>query len=255
MQRISVAASLQIEFSMRKDHRPYWVKKLQSRISAWYSKRYVYPAFDHLGKEARFLAPRSLAIHGAGITAGDYLHLISNPLNPIKMTTWQDKSTQGRITLGHYCLISPGVEMTSAASISVGNNCMIAADVMIHDSDWHGLYNRLRPFRCTKPVTLENNVWVGARAIILKGVTIGENAVVGAGSVVTQPVAANTVVAGNPARVIKTLNPNRRRLTREFLFTQQSDYWEQQDTIDAYFTLDNSVTHWLRTVIKPTNTD
>ena len=240
---------------MRKDHRPYWIKQLSAKINAWYSKCYVYPAFDSLGEHARFLAPHSLAIHGANITAGNYLHLISNPLNPIKLTTWQDKSSQGSITIGNYCLISPGVEMTSAASISIGDNCMIAADVMIHDSDWHGLYNRLRPFRCTKQVRLENNVWIGARAIILKGVTIGENSVIGAGSVVTQSVAANTVVAGNPAKVIKTLNPNRRRLTREFLFTQASDYWAEQDRIDAYFTLDNSVMHWLRTIIKPTHKD
>ena len=65
---------------------------------------------------------------------------------------------------------------------------MFAANVYISDSDWHGIYNRIRPFRCTKPVVLENNVWLGERVIVNKGVTIGENSVIGAGAVVTRDV-------------------------------------------------------------------
>lgn len=236
---------------MRKDNRPYWIKQLFRQLSQWYSKQYLLPAFDNIGKNPAFLAPRSIAINGSDIHAGDYLHMISNPLKPIKLTTWRDKTSQGQITLGSYCLISPGVELTSAVSITLGNNCMLAVDVMIHDSDWHGLYNRLRPFHCTQAVSLGNNVWVGARAMILKGVTIGDNAVIGAGSVVTKDVDPNTVVAGNPAKLVKNLNPKRRMLTREFLFQKGDQYWQQQHEIDAYFTLGNSFIHWLRTLINP----
>ena len=56
----------------------------------------------------------------------------------------------------------------------------------------------------TRPVKIADNVWIGMNAIILKGVTIGENSVVAAGAVVTKSVPANTVVAGNPAVVVKT---------------------------------------------------
>ncbi len=61
-----------------------------------------------------------------------------------------------------------------------------------------------RPKLTTAPVIIADNVWIGMNATILKGVTIGENSVVAAGSVVTKSVAANTVVAGNPAIVVKT---------------------------------------------------
>ena len=240
---------------MRKDHRPYWVKKIISTINTWYSQRFVLPAFDAIGKSPRFLAPQSLAIHGPNISAGDFLHLISSTQKPVKLTTWGSKQQQGHISIGSYCLIAPGVEITAACNIKMGDNCMIAADVIIHDCDWHGIYNRLRPFRCTAAVTLEKNVWIGTRAIITKGVTIGENSIIGAGSVVTKDIPANTIAAGNPAKVVKTINPKRKLLTREFLFKQGDKYWQQQQEIEAYFTLDNISSDWLRTLLKPTQQD
>ncbi len=240
---------------MRKDHRPYWVKRIISTLSHWYSQRFVVPAFDVIGKSPRFLAPHSLAIHGPNICAGDFLHMISSPQKPVKLTTWCSKQQQGRISIGHFCLLAPGVEITAADHISIGDNCMIAADVVIHDCDWHGIYNRLRPFRCTASVTLANNVWIGARAIITKGVNIGENSIIGAGSVVTKDIPANVVAAGNPAKIVKTINPKRKLLTREFLFRQGDKYWHQQQEIDAYFTLDNTSLNWLRTCLKPTIKD
>ncbi|HEY7773249.1 MAG TPA: acyltransferase [Marinagarivorans sp.] len=240
---------------MRRDHRPFWIKQLLAKMNRWYCHRYVRPHFDQLAEGARFLAPRSIQAHGPNISAGRYLHLISSPHKPVKITTWGDKCHQGSISIGDYCLIAPGVELTAMCGIEIGDNCMIAADALIHDSDWHGLYNRLRPFRCSKTVALGNNVWVGARAIITKGVSIGENSVIGAGSVVTKDIPANCVAAGNPAKVVKTLNPNRRMLTRAFLFKDGDRYWDQQREIDAYFTLDNSTIHWLRTLAVPSTHD
>lgn len=240
---------------MRRDHRPYWFKRVLMRLNQWYSKYYVHPQFDTIGQGARFLAPRSLQVNGPHIHAGRFLHLISNKNKPVKLTTWGDKNHQGNITIGDYCLIAPGVEVTAMSRITIGDNCMLAADVLIHDSDWHGLYNRLRPFRCTADVTLSNNVWVGTRAIITKGVSIGENSVIGAGAVVTKDIPANCVAAGNPAKIVKQLNPKRRMLTRAFLFKDGDQYWQQQSEIDAYFTLDNSTVHWLRSIIKPTPKD
>jgi acetyltransferase-like isoleucine patch superfamily enzyme len=240
---------------MRRDHRPYWWLALRQACNRWYSQRFVAPHFDHLGEGARFLAPQSLEVHGANIRVGRHWHAISSTHKPIRLTTWGSKQGQGEITIGDYCLMAPGVEITAARSIQIGDSCMFASDVSIQDSDWHGLYNRVRPFRCTAPIRIGDNVWVGQRALILKGVTLGDHSVIGAGSVVTGSIPPFSVAAGNPARVIKTLNPNRRRLTRAFLFRGANDYWQEQDAITAYFTLDNTSLDWLRSCIAPSRRD
>lgn len=132
---------------------------------------------------------------------------------------------------------------------------MIGAEAYISDSDWHGVYNRTRPFRCSSPVHLRNNVWLGYRSIICKGVTIGENSVIGAGSVVTGDIPDNVVAAGNPARVVKTINPGRRMLTREFLFSGGVDYWENQRALDMFLFSNNSIGDWVRSCLFPTTKD
>jgi len=132
---------------------------------------------------------------------------------------------------------------------------MLAADVYISDCDWHGSYNRIRPFRCTESVELKNNVWVGLRAIIGKGVTIGENSIIGAGAVVVNNVPANVIAAGNPAKVVKTLNPKRKILKREFLFENTEGYWKKQDALEDIFCQNNSILHWLRICSSPNKRD
>lgn len=240
---------------MRRDHRPYWFKRLQSRFNQWYCERFIRPQFDTLGCVPMVVSPRSCEIHGRNIHAGNYLHLISHPLKPIRLTTWTQKSTAGKIDIGDHCLVSPGVEITSAIGIKIGNDSMIGAECSIQDCDWHGLYNRLRPFRCSEPVELKTNVWLGQRCIVCKGVTIGENSVIGAGSVVTRNIPANVVAAGNPARVVKELNPARRFLSREFLFRKGDIYWQNQELVDEYLCGNNSAYDWLRSCGKPTIED
>ena len=86
-------------------------------------------------------------------------------------------------------------------SISIGKKTVIAADVTIMDSDFHNII--LPEYKVTKPVKIGDNCWIGNRAIILKGVTIGNGAIVAAGAVVTKDVPEKTLVAGNPAKIIK----------------------------------------------------
>lgn len=93
------------------------------------------------------------------------------------------------------CLWRPG-------GITIEDDVLVAANVQLISNN-HDLYDH-QVLTC-KPVVLKRNCWIGAGATILPGVTVGENAVVGAGSVVTHDVGADTVVAGNPARVVKTL--------------------------------------------------
>ena len=84
----------------------------------------------------------------------------------------------------------------------IEDDVLVAANVQLISNN-HDLYDH-QILTC-KPVVLKRNCWIGAGATILPGVTVGENAVVGAGSVVTRDVEANTVIVGNPARVVKTL--------------------------------------------------
>lgn len=241
---------------MRRNHQPWAVKALSNTINRWYVARIIRPQFDHLGKLPAILAPHSLRLTGTNIRAGDYLHLISSSQQPVSLTCWRSKQHEGEIVIGDYCLISPGVRIAAADRIHIGNNCMLAAEVSISDCDWHGVYNRLRPFRCSAPVILENNVWVGLRAIIGKGVRIGENSIVGAGAVVTADVPANVIVAGNPARIVKQIDPRRRMLKREFLFDQVgADYWQKQAQLERAFSADNRWWYWLKTWFAPGDKD
>src|SRR5438034_6391612 len=126
----------------------------------------------------------------------------------------------GRCTIGDFTLLN-GALIMAEEKIDIGSHCLISWNVGIADSDFHPLEpaQRLidaqalapffkerppRPQLKTAPVKIADNVWIGMNAVILKGVTIGDNSVVAAGSVVTKSVPSNTIVAGNPAAVVKT---------------------------------------------------
>lgn len=105
-----------------------------------------------------------------------------------------------RVNIGSKVVIMPGCLMMSAGGITIEDEVLIAANVQLISNN-HDLNNR-NIITC-KPVRICRKAWIGAGATILPGVTIGENAVVGAGSVVTRDVEPNTIVAGNPARLIR----------------------------------------------------
>jgi acetyltransferase-like isoleucine patch superfamily enzyme len=239
---------------MRANQRPYWLQKYQRRFNRWYVDRFVRPNFDTLGILPMVVGPRHVEVHGRNIAAGDYLHLVAASDDKLRITTWADKSGCGKIEIGDYCLISPGCKLSAQTQIRLGSNTMLAGNCYISDSDWHGLYNRIRPFRCSSPVFIGENVWLGYNSTVLKGVTIGDNTVIGAGSVVTKNIPANVVAAGNPARVIKALNPNRRMLKRELVFPNPETVAASEDLMDQYTLANNHWRGWLQSIIKPTDT-
>ena len=106
------------------------------------------------------------------------------------------------VKIGKNVVVMPGCLMMSAGGITIEDGALIAANVQLISNN-HDLYER-QIITC-KPVHIGKNVWVGAGATILPGVTIGDNAVVGAASVVTKDVEQDTIVAGNPARFIKSI--------------------------------------------------
>ena len=91
------------------------------------------------------------------------------------------------------------------STVLVGNNVQFLTPT--HPIN---VQDRINFWEGALPITVDNNVWIGGGVIILGGVTIGENAVIGAGSVVTKDVPENTIVAGNPARIIRTIDPQQR---------------------------------------------
>lgn len=109
-----------------------------------------------------------------------------------------------RLTLGNNSYVNRNTEIRSTVSITIGDDVAIACGVLIMDTDSHTLVSGDgKKNALSSPVTIGNHVWIGARSIILKGVTVGDGAVIAAGAIVVRDVPPNTVVAGNPARVIK----------------------------------------------------
>ena len=92
-------------------------------------------------------------------------------------------------------------------AITIGDCCLIGDQVAVCDCDWHEIdpSHRNRSAGPIRPVAISNNVWLGSRVMVLKGVTIGDNSVVAAARVVTKSIPANCVVAGNPAKYIRTI--------------------------------------------------
>ena len=109
--------------------------------------------------------------------------------------------------LGDHVFINYMCVILDNNEVRIGNHVMIGPAVQIYTAA-HDLQaeSRIQGGETAKPITIEDNVWIGGGAILLPGITIGKNAVVGAGSVVTRNVPANTVVAGNPARVIREID-------------------------------------------------
>jgi acetyltransferase-like isoleucine patch superfamily enzyme len=103
------------------------------------------------------------------------------------------------IIIGSNCGFS-GVSIVANNLVVIGNNVTVGANTVIGDRDDHSdIYNS-----SSQPVQIDDNVWIGMNSIILKGVHIGEGAIIGAGSVVTRDIPANTIAAGVPCKVIKT---------------------------------------------------
>jgi acetyltransferase-like isoleucine patch superfamily enzyme len=132
---------------------------------------------------------------------------------------------RGRIEVGDYTILN-GTYLVSNERIRIGSHCLIAWGSVITDS-WVGLAHaplearrrilgeaaadplrRLQPLAAPRPVTLEDNTWVGFDSVILPGVTLGRGSIVGCKTVVAEDVPPYAVVAGDPARIIRYLEPD-----------------------------------------------
>jgi acetyltransferase-like isoleucine patch superfamily enzyme len=129
----------------------------------------------------------------------------------------------GQIRIGHWCFIGPGARIWSATDITIKDRVLISHNVNIFDSLTHPIdpIQRHKQFveistrghpndidLGGRPIAIEEDAWIGAGAMIMRGVRIGARSIVGAGAVVTRDVPADVIVVGNPARIVRRINKN-----------------------------------------------
>lgn len=108
-----------------------------------------------------------------------------------------------KLSIGNHTYINRSSAIDCTLSVTIGDGCAISDNVQILDSDFHVISMDDNTSIACQPIVIGNHVWIGRSAIILKGVTIGDGAIIGAGSIVTRDVPPKSLVVGNPARVIK----------------------------------------------------
>jgi acetyltransferase-like isoleucine patch superfamily enzyme len=130
------------------------------------------------------------------LTIGDHFNIRARQF-PVQITVREG----GQLVIGDRVFVNQGVNIIVAASVAIGDDCKIADLASIRDTDTHQVDPMTPPK--TAPVVIGRNVWIGRAAVIMPGVTIGENVVVAAGAVVVRDVPSNSVVAGVPAREVR----------------------------------------------------
>ena len=133
-------------------------------------------------------------LFGEQIGEGSY---VAAPLNGARLD---------RMTIGSHVFINSNLLAMARGGITIKDDVQIAGNVSLLTNN-HDPYDRM-VLPC-KPILIQKGAWIGANAVILRGISIGKHAIVGAGSVVTKDVPDYAVVVGNPARVVKMLDPDK----------------------------------------------
>ena len=180
---------------------------------AYHFRRFVWwegPSLRYLriGPRTRALVP--LRSGGAGrlvVGDGNSFGYGAAPVMGTGEILLQPRHPAAEIRIGDGNLFSNNVTIVANERIEIGDGCQIGDQVAIYDCDFHEIAPATRNRSCgpTRPVSIGNNVWLGSRVIVLKGVSIGENSVVAAMSVVTVSIPPNSIAAGVPARVVRTI--------------------------------------------------
>jgi len=172
---------------------------------AWRKLGLIWPALnarialrkaDRLGARVT-LRGQPKVVNQGRMTLGDRVRLVSD-IARLELVSVES----GHLDIGDNVFINYGSSLVAAEHVRIGNDCLIGTHVMVMDCDFHRVEDKAWD-TTGRPIILEDRVWLGNRSIVLKGVTIGHDAVVAAGSVVTKDVPPRTVVAGNPARVVR----------------------------------------------------
>jgi len=232
-----------------KEHRPYYVKAAMNRFHKLYAHHYLKRHFKSVGRGTTFTYPWNIEVFGPNITVGNYVSIIASKGKRTSITCWPTTKAGGRIHIGDYTVIAHCARISAGLSIDIGKNCLIGAYSFTTDCNWHDMVNRIAADK-PRPIKLEENVWIGDSTIICKGVTIGRNSVIGAGSVVRTDIPANSVAMGNPAQVVRELDPEAKYVTREsHLTSQPPDFVKNLRKLEKELLRGNTLFGWLRQIL------
>ncbi|MBN1655233.1 MAG: acyltransferase [Deltaproteobacteria bacterium] len=240
---------------MRREHRPYYLKRAKYLFERYYAEHFVHPHFDYVGEGATFFNPWYTRVFGPRIEIGRYTNVVATTDKRVSFVVWPEAEGKGRIAIGDYTIINPGVRITSAREIVIGRNCLIAGDTLISDADWHDIYDRVWSSGNPAPIRIDENVWLCDSVIVCKGVTIGRNSVIGAGSIVVKDIPPNTVAAGNPAKPVKAIDPNRTFITREQFLKNPDKFYDSVLGWEKEVLGPNTLFSWLRYLLFPRRGD
>lgn len=153
-----------------------------------------------LGTRVRLRGRPKVVAYG-DLVIGDRVQLVSTVA---KLELVAGEGAELRI--GERSLVNFGTSIVAYDRVSIGSRCLIGTNCMIVDTPFHDVDpdRRLDP-PPPQPVTIGDNVWLAARVVVLPGVTIGDDAVVGIGSIVTSDIPARTLAVGSPAKVVREL--------------------------------------------------
>ena len=165
--------------------------------------------FNTFGYES-WISPHLQLINPSFISIGNHSSILSHGI----LETSTASHSSPSLTIGNHVFIGEYCHITCANRISIGNGVLTGRFVLITDNAHGGsTYSDMKTHPLCRPiiskgeVVINDYVWIGDKATILPGVHIGEGAIIGAGSVVTKDIPAYSIAAGNPARVIKRINP------------------------------------------------
>lgn len=192
----------------------YWFRNLQGPLFTWYVRQLGV----HAGGGVVFVGKPIVSRHeGSSIRIGPHCRIVSlsryTALGVTRPTVLRTLTAAAVLELGAGVRVS-GASICAARSVRIGSGTFLGSEVLVADTDFHGIeatereHDGIPPSREGDAVKIGKAVFVGARAIILKGVEIGEGAVIGAGSVVTRSVPPFSIAAGNPCRVIGSVLPH-----------------------------------------------
>jgi acetyltransferase-like isoleucine patch superfamily enzyme len=189
-------------------------QKLYWRLANYYAHRELRGMGVEIGRDVHLIGlPMVTCVRKSKIYIGAKSTLISSshytPLginHPVVLRTIQPGA---RVNIGERVGISGG-SICAAQSIEIGPDTLLGANVTVTDTDFHSLNPHTRSAADftqigVAPVKIGAHVFIGTNSVILKGVTIGDNSIIGAGSIVTKSIPANVIAVGNPCRVIRAL--------------------------------------------------
>ena len=176
-----------------------------------YINNKIFPSASTIGTNPHYMLLNPPALSTTRIELGKNARFILSPNSMILSGGYFTVSSEGELRIGENCYIAQEVQINCRTQIQIGKNVLIGYQTIMMDYDGHPIYSvqqnkgdkSYQLGGSTKPIIIGDNVWIGFRSAILKGVKIGCGSIIGAHSCVTSDVPPNSIVAGNPAKIIK----------------------------------------------------